>query len=92
MGGRHQNTCVAQPEFPAQWEEGGLMGRNEGAGLQGSFPDSVAKERGDGPNPASVLSGAKPRVLGAVQARVDAMLVELTIQDESNALSLPFTW
>lgn len=66
------------------------MGRNEGAGLQGSFPASDAKECGDGPNPASVLSGAEPRVLGAVQARVDVILVELTVQDESNALSLPF--
>lgn len=67
------------------------MGRNEGAGLLGSFPASDAKEHGDGPNPASTLSGAKPRVLSAVQARVDAIPVELTIQAESSALSLLFT-
>lgn len=58
------------------------MGRNEGAGLLCSFPASDAQERGDGPSPASVLSGAKAHVLGAVQARVDAIPVELTIQDE----------
>lgn len=65
------------------------MGRNEGAGLLGSFPASDAKEHCGGPN--SVLSGAKAHVLGAVQARVDVIPVELTIQDASSALSLRVT-
>lgn len=41
--------------------------------------------------PLSCQEGAKAQVLGIVQARVDVILVELTIQDESKALSLPFT-
>lgn len=65
------------------------MGRNEGAGLVGSFPASDAKEHCGDPN--SVLSGAKALVLGVVKARVDVILVELTIQDESSALSLHVT-